>query len=215
MRSGTEPIDAPALTRDGSRLAFQMMSKDDWEICTINRDGTAQVRVTREIQHDVLPVFLSSDRILAAVGEPRHRRSWIYDLPTMSRTRLFHNNSVRTIAPEYSWQAAPDGSRVLITAERDGDTVTPDRGVYLVDLTRKVTREELRSRIRTSLDRERDLRNRGARMFAPIADAVTAITSQASVDRIYKYEKSLFDFDSKFVTQPGQCARRHFPLRHI
>ena len=46
VRTGTEPIDAPALTRDGSRLAFQMMSKDDWEIYTINRDGTAQVRVS-------------------------------------------------------------------------------------------------------------------------------------------------------------------------
>ena len=73
----------------------------------------------------------------------------LYDLPTMTRTRLFHNNSVRTIAPEYSWQPTPDGTRVLITAERDGDTVTPDRGVYLVDLTRKVTRDELRARVRT------------------------------------------------------------------
>ena len=47
-------------------------------------------------------------------------------------------------------------------------------------------------------------------MFAPIADAVTAITSQASVDRIYGYEKSLFDFDSKFVTQPGNARAAAF-----
>jgi Tol biopolymer transport system component len=210
VRTGTEPIDAPALTADGSRLAFQMMSKNDWEIYTINRDGTAQARVTREIQHDVLPVFLSPDRILAAVGEPRHRRSYVYDLPAGTRTRLFHNNSVRTIAPEYSWQPAPDGSRVLLTAERDGDTVTPDRGVYLVDLTQRVTGEDLRARIRTSLERERDLRDRGARMFAPIADAVAGITAQASIDRIYKYEKSLFDFDSKFVTEPGNARAAAF-----
>ena len=68
VRSGTEPIDAPALTRDGSRIAFQMMSKDDWEIYTINRDGTAQARVTREIQHDVLPV------LPLARSDPRSRR---------------------------------------------------------------------------------------------------------------------------------------------
>ncbi len=45
------------------------------------------------------------------MGEPRHRRSYLYDLPSMKRTRLFHNNTVRTIAPEYSWTPAPDGTR--------------------------------------------------------------------------------------------------------
>ncbi|MEN3337276.1 MAG: hypothetical protein V7647_952 [Acidobacteriota bacterium] len=210
VRSGPEPIDAPSLTADGTRIAFQMMNKDDWDIYIVDRDGTGQRRVTREIQHDVLPVFLGPDRLLAAVGEARHRRSFLYDLTSMTRRRLFHNNTVRTIAPEYSWQPSPDGRRVLITAERDGDTVTPDRGVYLVDLTREVTQEELRTRIRSSLDRERDLRARAARMYAPIARTVAAITSGASVDRIFGYESALFDFDSKFVTQPGNARAAAF-----
>ena len=210
VRRGPEPIDAPAFSPEGRRIAFQMMSKDDWEIYTINRDGTGQTRVTREIQHDVLPVFLGPDRLLGAVGEPRHRRSYLYDLPTMTRTRLFHNNTVRTIAPEYSWLPNADGNKVLITAERDGDTVSPDRGVYLVDLTRLVTRDELRARVRASLDAERALRSRGTRMYAPIAARVAAITSQASIQRIYGYEKALFDFDSKFVTQPGNARAATF-----
>lgn len=212
VRTGPEPVDAPALTRDGRRLAFQMMSKDDWEIYTINRDGTGQMRVTREIQHDVLPVFLGPDRLLAVIGEPRHRRSYLYNLTTGSRTRLFHNNTVRTIAPEYSWLPNADGTQVLITAERDGDTVSPDRGVYLVDLTRTVTRDELRERVRANLDAERALRIRGTRMYAPIAARVAAITSQASTARIYGYEKALFDFDSKFVTQPGNGRAASFLL---
>lgn len=210
VRTGPEPVDAPALTRDGRRIAFQMMSKDDWEIYTINRDGTDQVRVTREIQHDVLPVFLAPDRLLAAIGEPRHRRSYLYDLSTGTRRRLFHNNTVRTIAPEYSWLPNADGNKVLITAERDGDTVSPERGVYLVDLTRLVTRDELRARVRANLDAERALRSRGTRMYAPIAARVAAITSQASIQRIYGYEKALFDFDSKFVTQPGNARAASF-----
>ena len=210
VRSGHEPLDAPALTRDGTRLAFQMMTNDDWEIYTIQRDGAAQRRVTREIQHDVLPVFLGPDRLLAAIGEPRHRRSFLYDLSTMTRTRLFHNNTVRTIAPEYSWQPNADGTRVLVTAERDGDTVSPDRGVYFVDLTREVTRDELRTRIRTSLERERDLRRRAVRMYAPIAQTVAAITSQASVERIFGYESALFAFDTKYVTQPGNARAATF-----
>ncbi len=210
LRKGPEPMDAPAFSPDGRRIAFQMMSKEDWEIYTINRDGTGQMRVTREIQHDVLPVFLGPDRILAAVGEPRHRRSSLYDLTAMTRTRLFHNNTVRTIAPEYSWLPSPDGTRVLITAERDGNTVSPDRGVYLIDLNRRVTRDELRARVRASLDDERALRSRGARMYAPIAARVSAVTSQASIQRIYRYEKTLFDFDSKFITQPGNARAAAF-----
>jgi hypothetical protein len=40
-------------------------------------------------------------------------------------------------------------------------------------------------------------------MFAPIADAVRAVTSAASISRVYAHEKALFDFDSKHITQAG------------
>lgn len=203
VRRGPERIDAPALSPDGSRVAFQMMPNDDWEIFVINSDGSGEARVTREIQHDVLPVFLTSDRILAVMGEPRHRRSYLYDLPSMKRTRLFHNNTVRTIAPEYSWTPAPDGNRILISAERDGDTVSPERGLYVTDLTRQVTREELRDRVKSNLESEWALVTKGKRLFAPIAAEVKTAVSGVSVSRVYGYEKTLFDFDSKYVTQPG------------
>ena len=203
VRKGPERIDEPALSPDGSRLAFQMMPKDDWEIYVINSDGSGEARITREIQHDLLPVFLSPDRILAVMGEPRHRRSYLYDLPSMKRTRLFHNNTVRTIAPEYSWTPSPDGTRILISAERDGDTVSPARGIYVTDLSRQVTLEELRERVKTSLDAEQALVAKGKRIFSPLATEVKAIVAGVSVPRIYGYEKDLFDFDSKYVTQPG------------
>ncbi len=203
VRKGPERIDAPAVSPDGSRLAFQMMPADDWEIYVINSDGTGETRVTREIQHDLLPVFLTPDRILAVIGEPRHRRSYLYALPSMKRTRLFHNNTVRTIAPEYSWTPAPDGNRILISAERDGDTVSPERGIYVTDLTRQVTPEELRERVRANLDAEEALAARGKRLFAPIAADVKNVVAGVSVARIFGYEKTLFDFDSKYVSQPG------------
>ncbi len=88
-----------------------MMTRDDWEIVVINRDGTGETRVTRDIQHDLLPQFLTETRLLGVIGEARHRRSFLYDLEAGSRTRLFHNNTVRTIAPEYSWKPSPDGSK--------------------------------------------------------------------------------------------------------
>ena len=203
LRSGATRLDAPAPAPDGSRVVFQMMPKEDWELFVVSRDGTSETRLTREIQHDILPRFLTADVVLATIGEARHRRSYLYDLRALKRTRLFHNNTVRTIAPEYAWVGSPDGSRVLIVAERDGDTVSVERGVYLVDLTRRVTRDELRARLRGNLDAEQALRANGQRMFAPIAAAVRKVVADASVARVYSYEKALFDFDSKHISRPG------------
>jgi hypothetical protein len=148
-------------------------------------------------------MFLSPTRILASIGEPRHRRSYLYDLPSMTRTRLFHNNTVRTIAPEYSWTPSSDGSKLLITSERDGDTVSPERGVYLIDLTSRVSVDEVRRRVKDDLAAEQALQAKGRAMYAPIAAPVRQVVAAASIDRVYAYEKALFDFDSKFVTQPG------------
>ena len=161
-RKGPERLDAPALSRDGSRIAYQLMPKEDWEIFRINRDGSGESRVTREIQHDILPRFLDDTRILGMIGEARHRRSQVYDSGTGTRTRLFHNNTIRTIAPEYAWVPSPDGRKVLVVAERDGDTVSPERGVYLVDTTRRVSRDELRARLKANLTAEQTLRAKGS-----------------------------------------------------
>ena len=80
-------LDAPALSLDGSRVAFQDMPREDWDIFVANRDGTNEQRVTRDIEHDVLPRFVGADQLLGVIGEPRHRRSFLYDLTSMSRTR--------------------------------------------------------------------------------------------------------------------------------
>jgi hypothetical protein len=215
-----ERLDAPALSADGGRVAFQQIVRDDWEIFVADRDGGNEQPVTHEIQHDLLPRFIGPDRLLAVMGEPRHRRSYLYDLmptgsasdarpemigsrpdvnpqvigsrpdvnpqvigsrpdvnpqvtrsqiPRPQRVRLFHNNTVRTIAPEYQWSPSPDGTQILIGAERDGNTVSPDRGVYAVDLTRKVTRTALLARLRANLRDETALKATSTRAFEPIA----------------------------------------------
>jgi hypothetical protein len=203
VRRGPERVDNPALSPGGRQVVFQMMLDNHWEVFVMNRDGTNDARLTREIQHDVLPRFIGENRVLAAIGEARHRRSYLYDLPSGRRTRLFHNNTVRTIAPEYAWVPNADGTKILVSAERDGDTVSPERGIYLVDLTRKVTHDELRARVRASLAAERELRAKADRIYAPIAAAVHDVVSEASIARVYRYEKALFDFDSKHITRPG------------
>ena len=203
LRSGRQRIDAPVFSPNGRSVAFQVMNGTDWEIAVKPLGEGAEQRVTRDIQHDVLPRFIDDTRILALQGEPRHRRSYVYALDSGTRTRLFHNNTVRTLVPEYGWDLARDGSKVLITADRDGDTISPERGVYLVQLDRKVTRDELLARLRSNLASERELRARSVKTFDPIAPAVRAAVADVSTGRIYRYEKALFDFDSKNITQPG------------
>lgn len=199
----TDRVDAPALSPSGGRVVYQRMTKDDWELYLVNADGSDDRRFTREIQHDLFPRFIGEDRLLAVIGEGRHRRSFLYDVATGARARLFHNNSVRTIAPEYEWAATPDGSRVVIVSERDGDTISPERGVYVMELGREVTAAELRARLDGMLATETALRQQGEAMFAPIRDQVRAAVAQVSMSKLYEYQQRLSEFDSRFVGRPG------------
>jgi len=197
------PIDNPALSADGSRVAYQIMPREDWEIHIVGADGKGDRRLTWDVQHDIFPRFLGNDRLLGVMGEARHRRSYVYDLATGTRRRLFHNNTVRTVSAEYEWAVSPDGSKVLIVAERDGDTISPERSVFLTDLSRRVTQPEVLARVRASLALERDLRDRGRRTFAPIEGRVREALAEVSVSRIYEYERDLYAFGTKYVTKPG------------
>jgi hypothetical protein len=189
-----------------------MMPREDWELYTIGAADSVPVRLTHEIQHDLSPQFLSNTTVLGLIGEARHRRSHTYDLATRERTKIFHNNTVRTIAPEYEWVPSPNGTKVLIVAERDGDTVTPHRFLYCTDLSRPVTRAELVHRVDSALTAERALRAYAQRVFAPIDTAVRAVVRNVDVGRIYDHAKTLFSFDSKYITQPGNAKAREYLL---
>lgn len=203
VRSGRERLDAPSLSPDGRKVAYQLMQFTDWELYV--SDGTTHTRVTRDIQHDILPRFLTNTTLLGMMGEPRHRRSQVYDLATGARRRLFHNNTIRTVVPEYSWQPSADGQHILIVADRDGDTVSAERGIYVSQLARTVSVDDVVARLTANLAAETDLRARGTRMFAPIAAAVTAVTRAASVTRVNEHARALYNFDSKHITQPGNA----------
>lgn len=203
VKRSARPVATPAVSPDGRRIAHVVMLRDDWELFVVGRDGQGDTRLSREIQHDVQPRWLSDGRVMAIKGEPRHRRSYMYDVSTGEVTRLHHNNTVRTVAPEYEWAVSRDGTRILIVADRDGNTISPERGVYLLDLARRHTRADILARVRASGAAERELRAAGRRMFATVDAAVRAAVRDISVARIYEYERALYQFGSKYITEPG------------
>ena len=199
------PLSSPVVSPDGRWVAYQKMPVDDWEVFAAATDGGEERQLSLEIQHDRNARWVGEDRVLAAKGEGRHMRTYVYDLEGGEPVKLFHNNTVRTIAPEYDWAVTPDGGKVLMVSERDGDTVSPERGVYLVDLTSRVSRADVQGRLEESLAAEEDLRRRGKAAFAPIADQVAPVTERVSVARIYEYARDVYAFGSKHITQPGNA----------
>ncbi len=198
-------LGAPAVSPDGGYVAYQLMELHDWEVFAVPTDGGETVRLSLEIQHDRNPIWVDDGHVLAAKGEGRHMRSYLYDLEGGWPVKLFHNNTVRTIAPEYEWAVAPGTGRILIVSERDGDTVSPERGVYLLDLNRTVTKAEVEERLERNLAAEEDLRRRGEAVFAPFREEVADATARVSVSRIYQYARDVYRFGSKHITMPGNA----------
>ena len=134
-----------------------MMPSDDWEIYVVDRDGSDETRVTREIQHDLLPQFLDRDRLVGVIGEARHRRSFLYDLADRLRGRG-SSTTTRSARSRRSTRGRRrrTARKLLIVAERDGDTVSPERGVYLMDLAREGDAPtSVRARVAANLAAER------------------------------------------------------------
>jgi aminopeptidase YwaD len=201
----TDRLNTPALSPNGATVAYSRMPRENWELYVSGTDGKGDRQFTHDVQHDILPMWISNERLLGVMGEGRHRRSYLYDLETGVRERLFHNNTVRTIAPEYQWVASTDGSTIVIQSERDGDTVSPERGVYITRLDQELPATDIRARVRAQLATEQELRQRTTAMFAPITHAVRPVAQLVSKDRIYSYERDLFAFGSKHITQPGNA----------
>ena len=197
------PVENLAVSPNGERVVFQIMPRENWELMLVTSGSEEPRLLTHEIQHDLFPRFLDNERVFAVIGEGRHRRSYIHDLVSGSRTRVFHNNTVRTVAPEYEWALDRTGRRVLIVSERDGDTISPERGLYLVELDRQISESTLHARLAENRAAEDQLRRNGQILFEPIRGRVASVVDRVSSTWIYGYEKDLFAFGSKHISRPG------------
>ncbi len=181
IKQTVDGLDAPALSADGSRIAFQEMLREDWEIFVADIDGKNTRRVTRDIEHDVLPRFVGPDRLLGVIGEPRHRRSFLYDLTSMTRTQAVsqqhgpHDRARVSVGDQRAIAASCSSARTA--------TATPSRrsaASTSSDLQRKVTRTEVLARLRENLKSEVALKEFGTRAFAADRGRREADRSNAS-----------------------------------
>jgi len=203
MTASLFPIQHPALSPDGSKLAYMLREGISWDIHMVHTETGQLDRLSYDIQHELFPHFLNDNQALAMMGEARHRRSHIYDVNTKEFYRLFHNNSVRTVSMENEWEPSSDGNYLLIVAQRSGNTIAPEQGVYLVRIGERISKETLVERLQKNLESEQQLLANAEEMYASIFDEVKAATEEINITRLYNYQKSLYDFGSKHMTMPG------------
>ncbi|PWN05215.1 M28 family peptidase [Rhodohalobacter mucosus] len=203
MAASLFPIQNPALSPDGSKLAYMLREGISWNLHMVHTADAVDEQLSFDIQHELFPHFLNNDKVLGMMGESRHRRSHIYDVETKEFHRLFHNNSVRTVSMENEWEPSADGSFLLVVAQRSGNTIAPEQGVYLVRIGERISKQTLISRLEANLESERNLLAKAEEMYGPIRDAVQAAVDEVNMTRMWHYQKSLYDFGSKHITQPG------------
>ena len=158
------------------------------------------------------------------IGEARHRRSYLYELTPGSetapsgarRTRLFHNNTVRTIAPEYIWVAV--GRRHQAAGRRR------TRRRHGVARARRLSDGSVGAGVGRRAQEPRRGESRGG--TAPCATTAAGCsrrsprrwrTSRRSISagRVYAHEKALVRLRLEAHHQAGQQARVRVPLQRL
>lgn len=201
--ASADPVQHPALSPNGETLAYMLREGISWDIHLVHLGSGEHDRLSYDIQHELFPQFLNDNEVLAKMGEARHRRSHLYNTETKDFYRLFHNNTIRTVSMENEWKSSPDGTKLLVVSERDGNTISPEQGVFLVRIGDKISIETLKERLEANLESEKQLRAKAEEMFRPIYNEVKAATEEINITRLYHYQKALYDFGSKHMTQPG------------
>ena len=93
-------LNDAALSPKGTKVAYTLKEQDDYEVYVYDSLTKKTQRVSHELQHDRFPQFLSESKLVAAKGEGRHRRSFMYDLDSGATTKLFHNTNGHLTAQE-------------------------------------------------------------------------------------------------------------------
>ncbi len=167
--TAAQRIDAPALSPDGKLVAYQLMTQHRLGDLRRRDAAGAHRRLTRDIQHDLLPRFLtqhdahrpdgrSAASPLAALRPgDRHADAAVreqHDPDDQSRVRLDAERG----------RHAPDPRRPSATATPSRPSATSASSIS----RRKISMADLQARLDRQLAAETDLRQRMTTAFKPV-----------------------------------------------
>ena len=105
------------VTRPNGKVAFQSRRDGNWEIYTMNPDGTGQTNLTNNPADDIQPTFSPDGRKIAFTSH-RDGNSEIY---VMNADGSGQTNLTHHAASDFTPTFSPDGRKIAFASSRDGD----------------------------------------------------------------------------------------------
>jgi Tol biopolymer transport system component len=107
----------PAITPDGTKIAFISERDGNREIYIMDADGSNQTRLTTAPEEDYFPAFSADGtKILFTSKRDGNEEVYIMNADGSNQTRLTNNGASDT-TPAFS----PDGTQILFCTNRDGN----------------------------------------------------------------------------------------------
>jgi len=133
----------PTWSPDGTRLAFASKRDGNWEIYTMDRDGSNLIRLTHDPADDTNPTW-SPEGSRIAFMSTRDGFAEIYVMPVIGGGAV--NVSNAPFSSEHGPTWSPDGGRIAFYSDRDGEWdiyVMASDGSDVVKLTGDNTNDQV------------------------------------------------------------------------
>jgi Tol biopolymer transport system component len=134
---------SPTWSPDGTRLAFASKRDGNWEIYTMDRDGSNLVRLTDDPADDTGPAW-SPDGSRIAFSSTRDGFAEIYVMPVVGGQAVNVSNAPFSTEHGPTW--SPDGGRIAFYSDRDGEWdiyVMASDGSDMVKLTGDTSNDQV------------------------------------------------------------------------
>lgn len=127
LTQGYAPARAPALSPDGTRLAFQSRKDGNWEIYVLDLSSGKIARVTNDLAYDGAPTWSPDSKQIAFESyRAKDLDIWKMNADGTAPVNLTADSSTYDFAPTWS----PDGKTILFTGWETGNkqlfTITSD-----------------------------------------------------------------------------------------
>jgi Tol biopolymer transport system component len=123
----------PSWSPDGSRIVFSSNQSDDYEIWSMNADGSGRKQLGNRLGWDTLPRYSPDGTKIAFVGEYKEGVSEdeqsTYEILAMNSDGSNLTRLTKSSTSGNGWNSvptwSPDSSKILFATNREGNPVTP------------------------------------------------------------------------------------------